>query len=264
MKWGIIHWLLAVLTGILLGSSWWACAPRTPPPALTPALRQPVTLAELYRRMHLALEDVYAPDRPYQRLLTLHHWHNSLAVPDDDLAECWCALTRWAERQAPGRSAKWRKLHPAARLIDLRSVGIADGDEWTARWQAYPYGWCLDTHAERAIRRWAEQVRRHTQCEQPVLRADWLTVTVAADAAPRVWQRYHAALDWADVAHELGWTEARAAWPIVLALPELRALHGLPTGQLLARRQWADTTTGFSLAQRAAGELGIGTPVRSE
>ena len=63
--------------------------------------------------------------------------------------------------------------------INLEDLGWVDCKMWSAVLSAYPYGLTYDDHFDKELRTAAKDVTDMTGTEQPILRADWFTITAA-------------------------------------------------------------------------------------
>lgn len=144
------------------------------------AKRPFITLVSILTATRNHLRNADPNDRPYLRFFTLHNLSNNPDVADDDLRLSRAALSKAVN----SLSQKPHIVLPAAIdpgktlfVVDIREIGWGRAGRWAAVERAYPYGLKFDSHPDEALRRADRDLADLSDCDIPLVRADWFVAT---------------------------------------------------------------------------------------
>lgn len=141
-----------------------------------------ISLRSVLTTMDADLQQLKAPDRPFQRYFTLHHLANSPRTLESDLRIFRAAFSKALN------SLSWKPGIVVPRAVDAQQTIFAvdirdldwDGQLWQCIIRAYPYGVHYgglvgDGFAEE--RRLDARIRAETETFLPLIRIDWFVAT---------------------------------------------------------------------------------------
>jgi serine/threonine-protein kinase len=170
------------------------------PPFPAAEARPFVSTRAVLRAVHADLARTHEPRRRYRRYFTLTHLHNNPAVSESDLRLARAALAKALN------SMSWRPdiVLPRALdreqtvfAVDISELGWDPDTQWRAVMREYPYGLTYAGSRDEELRARDRAVTTETECDVPVVRADWF---VAIATQPPL---YHVLLDLPDNARTL-------------------------------------------------------------
>jgi serine/threonine-protein kinase len=176
----------------------WIEAGAPPFPVAEP--RRFVTTRAVFEAVHADLARVEPQRRPNRRYFTLAHLHNNPAVSDSDLRVARAALAKALNSMTwQPRVVLPRALDPDQTVfaVDIGDLGWDRNDLWRPVMKEYPYGLSYAGSRDERLRRLEQAVTTATDCDLPVVRADWF---VAMATQPPL---YHALLELPDDARVL-------------------------------------------------------------
>jgi serine/threonine protein kinase len=275
---------LVVLLLLVAGAVAWPFLHRPHEQSGSPQLAPVVEKARPYQSLrdvlaHIRthLEHTSADERKYQRYFTLTNLYNNPRVTGDELRLCREALSKVTYLSSSrGTSVQLQVADDTETLfaIELSSTW-RKADVWNKFLRTYPYGLKYNGHSDSAVRELAVSVEKLSGADELLcLRADWFIVTQSVEYqelrdSPElinpVTRLYFHELGPADAAAELGIEKAETLQKLIREKKELQelGLGPLADGDTIKRTTWAALDPPIiSLFQKAARDLGLGTPHR--